>query len=88
MVAFLLLLCMAEARGSHCVQSSGLADVTVWRYCSIHWFFLSERPSVWGWNAVEMFQLIPNFAVRAFPKCEVNLGSLSEMTLAGRPNQG
>ena len=87
-VVFLLLLWTSEARGSHCVQSSGFADVTVQRYCSTHWFFLSERLSVCGWNAVEMFRLILSFVVRAFPNCDVNLGSLSEMTLDGRPNHG
>ena len=87
-VAFFLLLCTAEAGASLCVQSSGFADVTIWRYRPTHWFFLSERWSVCTWNAVEMFWLIPNFAVIAFPNREVNLGSLSEMILVDSPNQG
>ena len=53
-----------------------------------HWFFLSERPSVYEWNTVEMFQSIPSFIVMAFLNCKVNLGSLSEMILVGRPNHG
>src|SRR5712672_3795319 len=46
-VSFFRLLCTAEARASQCVQSSGAADVIRQRYCSTHWFFHSEMPSVW-----------------------------------------
>ena len=35
-IAFFLLLYIAVARAGHCVQSSGFADVTIWRYCSTH----------------------------------------------------
>ena len=87
-MVFLLLLCTAEARASHCIQSSGFADVTILRYCSTCWFFLSKRPSIWGWNAIKIFWLISSFIMRAFPNWEVNLGSLSEMILVGSPNQG
>ena len=37
---------------------------------------------------MEILRLIPNFIMRAFPNCEVDLGSLLEMTLDGRPNHG
>ena len=71
------LLCTAEVMGNQWVQSSGCAKVTKQRYCSTHWFFRSDRPLVWGWNAVERFCWMPSFAVRAFPKWDVNLGSQS-----------
>src|SRR6266566_8902742 len=45
-VAFFLLLCTAVAMVSQCVQSSGDAAVTRRRYCSTHWFFRSDSPSV------------------------------------------
>src|SRR5712675_2607565 len=56
------------------------------KYCSTHWFFRSESPSVCGWNAVDRFCFAPIFFARARPKCEVKRGSLSEMTLEGSPN--
>src|SRR5450631_391427 len=74
-VSFLRLLCTADAIASHCVQSSGDVEVTKRRYCSTHWFFRSEMPSVWGWNAEERFCWIPNLLVRLFPKCDVKRGS-------------
>src|SRR6266446_951320 len=53
---------------------------------SIHWFFRSDSPSVWGWNAVDRFRSIPSFSERALPKCEVNLGSRLLIILVGKPN--
>jgi hypothetical protein len=85
-VEFLRLLCTAVARAIQWVQSSGDADVTSRRYCSTHWFFRSDRPSVWGWNAVDKFCWIPNFWLRALPKWDVKRGSLSLITLLGSPN--
>src|SRR6266851_6063644 len=46
-VEFAELLCTSVARGSRLLQSS-LFPVTKRRYCSIHWFFRSVSPSVWG----------------------------------------
>ncbi len=71
---------------SQLVQSSGAIEVTIWRYCSTHWFFHSDSPSVLGWKAVEMFCWAPIWVDRAQPKCEVNRGSLSIMTFFGRLN--
>ena len=85
-VTFLLLLCTAVARASQWVQSSGDAEVTNLRYCSIHWFFLSEMPSVWGWNTVDRFYWIPSFWLSAFPKCDVKRGSRSLIIFMGSPN--
>ena len=45
-VMFFLLLCTAVAMVSQWVQSSGDAEVTRRRYCSTHWFFRSDSPSV------------------------------------------
>src|SRR6266851_3486109 len=86
-VEFAELLCTSVARGSRLLQSS-LFPVTKRRYCLIHWFFRSVSPSVWGWNAVDRFHLIPSSLARLRPKWLVNQGSLSDMTLVGRPNQG
>src|SRR6266478_2920619 len=85
-VVLIRLLCTVVASASQCVQPFGLFDVTNWRYCSIHWFFRSDNPSVWGWKAMERFRSIPSFSERALPKCEVNLGSRSLIILVGRPN--
>jgi hypothetical protein len=84
-VAFQALLCTAVAIGSQRAQSSWLVQISR-RYCSIHWFFRSDRPSVWGWNAVDKFCVIPSVRVMAFPKWEVKRGSRSLMILRGSPN--
>src|SRR6266478_699420 len=62
------LLCTVVASASQCVHPLGSFEVTSRRYCSIHWFFRSDSPSVWGWNAVDRFRSIPSFSDRAFPK--------------------
>src|SRR6266478_6935511 len=85
-VVLIRLLCTVVASASQCVHPFGSLEVTSRRYCSIHWFFRSDRPSVWGWNAVDRFRSIPSFSERAFLKCEVNLGSRSLIILVGRPN--
>jgi hypothetical protein len=85
-VEFFLLLCMAAARASQWVQSSGDVDVTRRRYCSTHWFFLSDSPSVWGWKADKRFCWVPSFCARALPKWDVNLGSLLLIIFVGSPN--
>src|SRR6266404_8224752 len=86
-VTLVRLLCTAVARASQCIHPFGSIDVTKCRYCSTHWFFRSDNPSVWGWNAVDRLRDIPNFVVRAFLKCEVNWGSLSLIIQEGSPNQ-
>ena len=52
-VLFLLLLWTAVVIASQWVQSSGEVDVTKWRYCSTHWFFRSDIPSVWGGDGMQ-----------------------------------
>ena len=84
-VLFFWLLWTAVAMASQSDQSLGCPPVTNLRYFSTHWFFHSESPSVWGWEAVNRFCWIPSHLVSAFPKCEVNLGSLSLMTFLGSP---
>ena len=74
-VAFRLLLCIVVAMDIQSVQASGDMEVTNWRYCSTHWFFCSDRPSVWGWNAVNRFCSMPSLQANDLPKCDVNLGS-------------
>jgi hypothetical protein len=53
-VEFLLLLCTTVAMGSHLLHSFWLVVIRC-KYCSTHWFVRSDRPSVWGWNAIERF---------------------------------
>src|SRR6266404_306904 len=85
-VVLIRLLCTVVASANQCVHPFGSFDVTNRRYCSIHWFFRSDNPSVWGWNAMDRFRSIPSFSKRALPKCEVNLGSRSLIILFGRLN--
>src|SRR6266436_3317127 len=80
-VVLIWLLCTIVASASQSVHPLGLFEVTSRRYCSIHWFFRLDSPSVWGWNAVERFRSIPSFSERALPNCEVNLGSRSLIIL-------
>ncbi len=74
-VVLIRLLCTVVVSASQCVHPLGSFEVTSHRYCSIHWFFCSDSPSVWGWNAVDRFHWILSFSVSALPNCEVNLGS-------------
>jgi len=85
-VVLIRLLCTVVASTSQCVHPFGSFEVTNRRYCSIHWFFRSDNPSVWGWNAVDRFRSIPSFSKRALLKCKVNLGSRLLIILIGRPN--
>src|SRR5258708_16277623 len=85
-VVFLRLLWTAVAIGSQTDQSAGWLEVTRRRYCSIHWFFRSDRPSVWGWKAVDRFCWIPSRMFSAFPKCDVKRGARSVINLVGSPN--
>ena len=85
-VVFLRLLWTVVAIGSQVDQSSGWLEVTRRRYCSTHWFFRSDSPSVWGWKAVDRFCRIPNHMVSAFPKCDVKRGSRSVISLVGSLN--
>src|SRR6266478_443672 len=86
-VVLIRLLCTVVASASRYVHPLGSFEVTNRRYCSIHWFFRSDSPSVCGWNAVDRFRSMPSFSDRALPNCEVNLGSRSLIIFVGRPNQ-
>ena len=86
MVVLTQLLCTAEATEIQRDQSLGCEAVTVCRYCLIHWFFHSDRPSVWGWNTVNRFCWILSFLMSALLKWDVNWGSLLLMILVGKPN--
>src|SRR5712672_4715594 len=79
-------LCTADATVSHRLQSPCCAFATRRRYCSTHWFFRSESPSVRGWNAVDRFCLAPILLASARPKWDVKRGSLSKMIFNGSPN--
>ena len=85
-VVLIRLLCTVVASASQCVHPLGSFEVTNHRYCSIHWFFRSDNPSVCGWNAVDRFHWILSFLVSTLPNCEVNLGSRSLIILVGSPN--
>ena len=80
------LLCTAKAMEIQRDQSSGCDAVMVHKYCSTHWFFHLDKPSVWGWKAVDRFCWIPSFLVSALLKWDVNWGSLSLIIFVGRPN--
>ena len=73
----------AVVMGSQTLHLVGLFIATMWRYCPIHWFFHSVRPSICGWNAVDRFCCVPIFLARALLKWEVNQGSLLLITLFG-----
>ena len=62
-VVLIRLLCTTIASASQCVHPLGSFEVTNCRYCSTHWFFRSESPSVWGWNAIDRFHWMPSFSV-------------------------
>ncbi len=70
---------LSNYRGAYpfwdCTHAHGIL-VLVWALapnnCSTHWFFHSDRPSVWGWKAVEMFCWALIWVVSAFLKWEVN----------------
>jgi hypothetical protein len=85
-VSFFRLLCTAVTMANQWVQSSGEADVTNCKYCSTHWFFLSDIPSVYGWKADDKFWLIFNCCARLLPKWDVNRGSRSLITFVGSLN--
>ena len=86
-VAFSHWLCTKDTIGSHLSQSSCCVVVYIQRYCSTHWFFCSDRPSVCGWNAVLMLQLIFSSVVSVFAKWDVKHGLLSVIIFSGTLNQ-
>ena len=45
-VVLIWLLCTTVASASQCVHPLGSLEVTSHKYCSTHWFFRSESPSV------------------------------------------
>jgi hypothetical protein len=71
---------------SHLSQSSWVFAANNLRYCSIHWFFRSVRPSVWGWYAVLRFRVACIALTSSVANDEVNRGSRSEMIRWGSPN--
>src|SRR6266446_272581 len=46
-VTLIRLLCTMVASASQCIHPFGSFNVTNRRYCSIHWFFRSDSPSVY-----------------------------------------
>ena len=66
-VVLILLLCTTVANASQWVHPLGSFEVTSCRYCSTHWFFHSESPSVWGWKAIDRLRWMLSFLVRARP---------------------
>ena len=61
------LLYTSVARGNSLLHSL-LFAATNQRHCSSHCFLRSVSPSIWGWNAVDMFHVIPSSLARALPK--------------------
>src|SRR5216683_629062 len=86
MVKLVRLLYTAVVIESHLFQSVGCPPVTTRKYCSIHWFFHSGRPSVCRWNAVDRFCLMLSVFARSRLKCEVKCGSRLLMIFVGSPN--
>ena len=84
-IAFCLLLWIVVVIDIQSVQASGDIKVANRRYCSTHWFFRSDRPSVWGWNAVDRFCSMPSLWANDLPKCDVNLRLRSLIIFMGRP---
>src|SRR6266581_8465140 len=84
-VAFGQELCANWAIGSKSAQLSCWTLLQCRRYCSTHWLFLSDCPSVCGWYADEMFCLIPRTLQRFLMKIDMNCDPLSVMSLFGIP---
>src|ERR1700687_5277736 len=84
-VAFGQQLCANSAKGSHLCQSSCRSSHQNLRYCSSHWFVLSDCPSVRGWEAVDMFWCIFSDSHSPLAYFEVNLVPLSVMIFLGVP---
>src|SRR3984893_12768548 len=85
-VAFGQLLWTTVAIVSHLSQSSCVFAAKSRRYCSIHWFFRSVSPSVWGWYAVLRFLCAWIALTNSVANDDVKRGSLSEMIRLGNPN--
>ncbi len=49
------------------------------------WLVLSDCPSVCGWYAVDISNLVSSLLNRALQNSDINFGSLSEMILSGIP---
>src|SRR6266702_3577041 len=86
-VSFGQLLCANSARGRYACQLSCRSSTQNRRYCSSHWFVLSDCPSVRGWYAVDIFCVIPVPLHRPLMNLEANFGSLSLMNFSGSPKR-
>ena len=64
-------------------QSFYLYSTKNLKYCSNSWFILSVCLSVWGWNTINNFVLIPSILFNSFINFATNWGPLSDTTLSG-----
>ncbi len=78
-------LCANWAIGKKSAQLSCCILLQCRRYCSSHWLFLLDCPSVWGWYADDMFCLIPSVSQRVLVNIDMNCVPLSVMSHLGMP---
>src|SRR5260370_38201224 len=57
------------------------------RNCSISWLMHSVSPSVCGWYAVDIAEVIPKAFQTSCETLEANWGPRSDMILSGSPNR-
>jgi len=67
MVELAELLCTSVARGRRLLHSL-LFAATNRRNCSSYWFFHLVSLSVWGWNTVDIFHIMPSCLARVHLK--------------------
>src|ERR1700676_2470629 len=74
-----------STNGSFSTQSVWLGSTIIRRICPIERLARSEAPSVCGWNAVDINNLVPNILCVSLQNLEVNLGSRSDTIDSGSP---
>src|SRR6266702_4044502 len=78
-------LCVNWAIGRRSAQLSCCTLLQCHRYCSTHWLFLLDCPSICGWYADDMFCLIPSVSQRVLVNMKMNWVPLSVMSHLGMP---
>jgi hypothetical protein len=74
--------------GNWSTQLDWLGWIKVCRICPTDLFALLDAPSVWGWNAVDINNLVPNMWWTSLQNLEVNFESWSEtMVLDSHVNE-
>src|SRR6266702_2121718 len=78
-------LCANWAMGIRSAQLSCCTLLQCRKYCSSHWLFLSDCPSILGWYADDIFCLIPSVFQRVLVNIDMNCVPLSVMSRLGMP---